>query len=180
MVIASLEGLVKMNWKLVASMVVGVIASSLVVVAFAASGSSGPGGIQEETPTSTETSPAATATDVDPTATLTASETETPEPPVDGSSAKVELCHVPPGNPENAHTISVAEDALEAHLAHGDAEGACPEEGSPSPPEGDGASGKVDLCHVPPGNPDNAHTISVAEDALEAHLAHGDVEGECP
>ncbi len=169
-----------MNWKLAASIVVGVIASSLVVVAFAAPGNSGRRAVQEETPTGTETSPAATATEVDPTATLTASGTETPAPRVDGEFTKVELCHVPPGNPDNAHTISVAEDALEAHRAHGDVEGACPEEGSPEPPDGAGSPGKVDLCHVPPGNPDNAHTISVAEDALEDHLAHGDTEGECP
>jgi hypothetical protein len=35
------------------------------------------------------------------------------------------------------------------------------------------------VCHVPPGNPDNAHTISVSAKALPAHLAHGDQEGEC-
>ncbi len=40
--------------------------------------------------------------------------------------------------------------------------------------------GKVEECHVPPGNPGNAHTISVSRNALNAHLAHGDTEGECP
>jgi hypothetical protein len=38
---------------------------------------------------------------------------------------------------------------------------------------------KVLICHVPPGNPDNAHTIQVGEPALSAHLAHGDVLGSC-
>jgi hypothetical protein len=38
---------------------------------------------------------------------------------------------------------------------------------------------KVTVCHMPPGNPDNAHTISVGAPALEAHLGHGDTEGEC-
>jgi hypothetical protein len=38
---------------------------------------------------------------------------------------------------------------------------------------------KVDICHVPPGNPDNAHTISVSVHAVPAHLAHGDYLGEC-
>ena len=38
----------------------------------------------------------------------------------------------------------------------------------------------VTLCHVPPGNPDNAHTIEVAQAAVPAHLAHGDLMGECP
>lgn len=42
--------------------------------------------------------------------------------------AKVTICHIPPGNPGNAHTISVSRNALPAHLAHGDSEGPCPEQ----------------------------------------------------
>lgn len=38
---------------------------------------------------------------------------------------------------------------------------------------------KVEICHSPPGNPDNKHTISVGSSALSAHLGHGDVEGPC-
>lgn len=40
-------------------------------------------------------------------------------------------------------------------------------------------SAKVSVCHIPPGNPDNFHTISVGEKALQAHLNHGDLEGGC-
>lgn len=36
------------------------------------------------------------------------------------------------------------------------------------------------LCHIPPGNPNAAHTITVGEAAVPAHLAHGDTEGPCP
>ena len=39
--------------------------------------------------------------------------------------------------------------------------------------------GKVDICHIPPGNPDNAHVINVSVRAIPAHLAHGDTLGEC-
>lgn len=39
--------------------------------------------------------------------------------------------------------------------------------------------GKVVICHVPPGNPANAHTIRVGQSALPAHLAHGDYQGPC-
>ena len=38
---------------------------------------------------------------------------------------------------------------------------------------------KVDICHVPPGNPANAHTITVSENAVDAHMAHGDNMGPC-
>jgi len=48
---------------------------------------------------------------------------------------------------------------------------------------------KVLVCHVPPGNPDNRHTICIGKPALKAHLrlhvAHGDPDvrdtlGACP
>lgn len=35
------------------------------------------------------------------------------------------------------------------------------------------------ICHYPPGNPHNAHTISVADNAWPAHQAHGDMIGGC-
>lgn len=38
---------------------------------------------------------------------------------------------------------------------------------------------KETICHVPPGNPANAHEIVVGCPAVEAHLAHGDYLGEC-
>jgi hypothetical protein len=43
----------------------------------------------------------------------------------------------------------------------------------------DGGDNKVTICHFPPGNPENAHTISVGEAAVPAHLAHGDFRGPC-
>jgi hypothetical protein len=39
--------------------------------------------------------------------------------------------------------------------------------------------GRVTLCHIPPGNLDNAHTITVGCAARDKHLAHGDVCGPC-
>lgn len=156
-----------------------------------------------------------------------------------GKDKKVVICHVPPGNPDNAHTIEVAESAVAAHLDHGDSLGSCePGGGGPSggsaelvvelfrarapddarphgpslgalsipagslPPasavwvlsvpgthdEHDhsadecGATtsdGKVIVCHVPPGNPGNAHAIEIAPAAVSAHLAHGDYLGCC-
>jgi hypothetical protein len=40
-------------------------------------------------------------------------------------------------------------------------------------------SKKVTLCHIPPGNPDNAHTISASESSVNTHLEHGDYLGSC-
>ncbi len=39
--------------------------------------------------------------------------------------------------------------------------------------------GKVVICHIPPGNPSNKHTITISRSALKAHLAHGDTIGLC-
>lgn len=48
-----------------------------------------------------------------------------------------------------------------------------------APPAAQGGIGKVTICHVPPGNPANAHTITVGIPAIPAHLAHGDSLGAC-
>lgn len=37
-----------------------------------------------------------------------------------------------------------------------------------------GGSPKVEVCHIPPGNPDNRRVIAVGEQAVTAHLGHGD------
>ncbi len=38
---------------------------------------------------------------------------------------------------------------------------------------------KVEICHIPPGNPGNFHTIKVNVNALSAHLGHGDIGSAC-
>ena len=38
---------------------------------------------------------------------------------------------------------------------------------------------KITICHIPLGNPDNAHEITISINALPAHLAHGDSVGAC-
>lgn len=38
---------------------------------------------------------------------------------------------------------------------------------------------KVEVCHLPPGNPNDYHTLTIPSLALKAHLAHGDLEGTC-
>lgn len=49
---------------------------------------------------------------------------------------KVLICHIPPGNPANAHTICVGAPAVEPHQTHhGDTLGACATEPNPPPDE---------------------------------------------
>lgn len=40
--------------------------------------------------------------------------------------------------------------------------------------------GVAAVCHAPPGNPSNSHTIVVGVPAVRAHVAHGDTVGPCP
>lgn len=39
--------------------------------------------------------------------------------------------------------------------------------------------GKISICHAPPGNPANAHTINVGMASWPAHQGHGDSQGAC-
>lgn len=36
------------------------------------------------------------------------------------------------------------------------------------------------ICHIPPGNPDAQHAISIGKPAWQAHEGHGDTLGPCP
>ena len=38
---------------------------------------------------------------------------------------------------------------------------------------------KVMICHMPPGNIENAHPIRVSVNAMDAHMGHGDELGDC-
>jgi hypothetical protein len=45
-----------------------------------------------------------------------------------GQGQKLTICHHPPGNPSNEHTLTIGAPAWPAHQAHGDTLGACPAE----------------------------------------------------
>jgi len=59
------------------------------------------------------------------------------------NTKKTTICHIPPGNPANQHTLCVGNAAVKAHLAHGDHLGACDAECTPppSPSPGDTTGG---------------------------------------
>ncbi len=45
--------------------------------------------------------------------------------------------------------------------------------------ENDQSNEKIIICHIPPGEPENAHPIEIDLHAWPAHEAHGDVIGDC-
>jgi hypothetical protein len=53
-----------------------------------------------------------------------------------------------------------------------------PTDGADDDPDS-ASGGKVTICHIPPGNPANRHTITVGASAVDAHLRHGDHKGPC-
>ena len=77
--------------------------------------------------------------------------------PISPNEPKVTLCHNVDHNP---HTITVAQSAVAAHLAHGDSLTPCQSDVN------------VTICH-------RGITITVSQSALAAHLAHGDSTGPC-
>jgi hypothetical protein len=74
---------------------------------------------------------------------------------------KTTVCHVPPGNPANAHTICIGNPAVEHHLKnhHGDSIGACkvetpcPPPPPETPPPAGGMSGAGGAPEAPPPPP---------------------------
>jgi type IV pilus assembly protein PilY1 len=90
---------------------------------------------------------------------------------------KMTICHLPDGHPENAHTIEISKSAWPAHMLAGDTVGACLKDHQD---QLDGNDKKVTICHYPPGNPGNAHEITISKNALQKHLDHhNDTIGEC-
>ena len=49
----------------------------------------------------------------------------------------------------------------------------------PAAGAGSGEEAKMTICHIPPGNPSKAKTLSIGTSAWPAHQAHGDKEGAC-
>ena len=106
------------------------------------------------------------------------------------AGAKTAVCHAPPGNPANAHTLQLPEAAIAAHLRHGDVAGEC---AAPAADAGSRAEGtaapvrkrgraNVAVCHQPEEGAEGgkARTLRLPAPAVRAHLRHGDTEGPCP
>ena len=94
-------------------------------------------GEPDATPSTTPDGTPSVTPDGTPSTTPEATSESTPEatpgetPEASGPVDKVEVCHIPPGNPGNAHGITIGGPAVFAHLIHGDTEGACAESGAP-------------------------------------------------
>jgi hypothetical protein len=83
--------------------------------------------------------------------------------------------------PPDLSTTPTPDMTTVADLGGPSSDGGC----MPLPPVGcdldaaDDPLGKITICHIPPGNPANRHTIVVGAPAASAHLAHGDYLGAC-
>ena len=77
--------------------------------------------------------------------------------PAFAGTQKTTLCHVPPGNPENAHEIVVSENAISAHLQNhpGDQVGTCEQGCAIEADCSDGNFCTQDVCN-PDGSCDNS------------------------
>jgi hypothetical protein len=53
------------------------------------------------------------------------------------------------------------------------------DEGHDEDHDEDHDSDRITICHIPPGNPSERHTITIGSSALAAHLDHGDTVGAC-
>ena len=99
---------------------------------------------------------------------------EDPRSPLD--TDKVTICHIPPGNPANAHTITVGRSALKAHTKHGDTLGACGSDG--------GTGGDVDAGtgggDVDAGPGDGDVDAGPGDGDVDAGPGGGDVDAGAP
>ena len=82
----------------------------------------------------------------------------------------VTVCH-------SSVTTSVTPSTLQAHLGHGDTQGACAATPTPTPTPTPAPSDDVTLCHNPGRN---QQTKTVPQSAASGHLGHGDTLGACP
>lgn len=85
---------------------------------------------------------------------------------------------------KNGKSKKIYEFDLNKYLDKGWKAGKCKNIPPPPPPgdddDDDDGDNKVCICHIPPGNPDNAHTICIGAPAVDAHIRnHGDYLGEC-
>lgn len=132
--------------------------------------------------------------DIDSITFIVAEPTPEPEPEPIPEPTKSDVCH-------NGNTINVSSNALDVHLNHGDTLGQCvvpiptnsTESNSPcgpgtifdteynacvldkpTPQVPTQSSTAVEICHS------EVVTLQEYGNSLRAHLAHGDIPGECP
>lgn len=81
---------------------------------------------------------------------------------------KQEVCHIPPGNPNNAHTITVSASAVDAHLAHGDTLASCNPEDNATPLVCQGYDSEIANCVA---STSDAHVTGITINGVAIQLA---------
>ncbi|HRO98663.1 MAG TPA: hypothetical protein PLN54_04455 [Flavobacteriales bacterium] len=84
---------------------------------------------------------------------------------------KVLVCHIPPGNPANAHTICISENGVPAHLAHGCVLGAC---APPAGPDSLGTEGELQIRVSP--NPMSERATAVVRSTVSQRVTLSGVD----
>lgn len=87
--------------------------------------------------------------------------------PCQGNKLCVQICHRPPGNPENGHSKQLPLAATKAHLGHGDYLGSC----SPEDTDPDGDNGTVN-------DDDDAGPVDNDDPPTWCELYH-DIDSDC-
>ena len=102
-----------------------------------------------------------------------------PPPPPPPPGSKVTLCHIPPGNPANAHLITVGAPAVKAHLRHGDVvTTVCPSLAKDDKSAKHTAPGlETTLCDPADGSSVPAVLITVGAPAVKVHKAKDKTKG---
>ena len=153
----------------------GIVAGAIVLAAAGAAvayADSTPSEPTNAPPTATSTEPAQEVVTPE-------TETETGDSFDEQADSKPDLPDLPPLPSTNVADEPMVADELE-NVDDEEAEEAEVEENEADEDLDEQADPKKTICHIPPGNPNNAHTITVGAPAVPAHLAHGDTSGPCP
>lgn len=137
----------------------------------------------QSTTSNTQTSTTSTQT-TNPDTKTTTSTTQTTTPDTNSAAANTQTTTTTTQttNPDTNTTTSTTQTTTTTTQTTDDktqGKNGNPSENKNTDNGGDKKEEQVTICHQPPGKPDERKTMTVPQSAVKAHLAHGDVMGEC-